>query len=365
MIERVPVSAMSLPFPAGPKRTWLPALFFLCAVLGSCSREKTPANPPVEPPQDRSVRTVPVEKGSIPSFRTIPGRITFDPSRYKRVMARVSAISTVELRRFPGDSVRKGQVVAVLKSPEFLTAETEVISVLKDRGPQDRSSGTLLSMAEEKLRYLGASREEISRLVAIRKPSARYEVRSPIDGTIVKTGEIEGSQVHPGDVLFEVSDLHHLWVKAFIYPGEESHVLKGSRVFIQTIHRPVRRVPAVVDQVYPMVDRRTRTIPIRINLPNPDLTFEPDLWVSVLVPEAAGRSGPFFLVPTRAIFENGQGTPRVIVAGGVSGYRIVDIKVAGIDGEKSMVRGDFHDGDRVVTDGLERLKARLSEKTVP
>lgn len=366
MIEHGTPSAFSSPFSVLFGRRVL-AVLVLLPILGlaACNREKGPASPKPSASSAPPVATAPVEKGSLPAYRTIPGRITFDPSYYKRVMARVSAISTVELRKFPGDAVRKGEVVAVLKSPEFLTAETEVVSVIKDRGPQGAPTGSLLAMAEEKLRYLGASRAEIDRLVATRTPTARYEVHSPIDGTIVKTGEIEGSQVHSGDVLFEVSDLHHLWVKAFIYPGEEGHVRKGSRVFIQTIHRPIRRVSAFVDQVFPMVDRKTRTIPIRISLPNPDLSFEPDLWVSVLVPEATGPSGPYYLVPTRSIFENERGSPSVIATGNGSDFRIVGVEVAGIDRETSMVRGDFRSGDRVVTDGLERLRARLSAKTAP
>jgi Cu(I)/Ag(I) efflux system membrane fusion protein len=364
MIGRGTLPAFPAAFSVLSRRRALALLAVLVPilVLAACSRDKGHAPPKPSGSSALPVTTVPVEKGSLPAYRTIPGRITFDPSYYKRVMARVSAISTVELRKFPGDTVRKGEVVAILKSPEFLTAETEVVSVIKDRGPRGASAGSLLSMAEEKLRYLGASRAEIDRLVSTRTPTARYEVHSPIDGTIVKTGEIEGSQVHSGDILFEVSDLHHLWVKAFIYPGEEGHVRKGSRVFIQTIHRPLRRVSAVVDQVFPMVDRKTRTIPIRISLPNPDLSFEPDLWVSVLVPESAGPTGSYYLVPTQSIFENERGTSSVIVTGNGSDYRIVAVEVAGIDGEKSMVRGDFRSGDRVVTDGLERLRARLLKK---
>lgn len=363
MTERGTLSALPSASPALFRRHAL-SLLVILATLGmtACNRDKGPASHKPSGPGSLPVSTVPVEEGSLPAYRTIPGRITFDPSYYKRVMARVSAISTVELRKFPGDTVRKGEVIAVLKSPEFLTAETEVVSVIKDRGPQGASTGSLLSMAEEKLRYLGASRAEIDRLVSTRKPTARYEVHSPIDGTIVKTGEIEGSQVHSGDILFEVSDLHHLWVKAFIYPGEEGHVGKGSRVFIQTIHRPIRRVSAVVDQVFPMVDRRTRTIPIRISLPNPDLSFEPDLWVSVLIPESTGPSGTYYLVPTQSIFENGRGTPSVIVTENGTDFRIMGVEVAGIDRGRSMVRGDFRAGDRVVTDGLERLRARLFKK---
>ena len=340
----------------------LVALWIFFLLCPACSRSHQvpvakvrPSSSPSLPP----IVTVPVQQGGFPAMRNIPGRITFNPVYYKRIMARVFAISTIQLKAFPGDFVHKGQVVAVLRSPEFLTAETEVVSVLNNRGQHSSSHTSLLSLAESKLRYMGASSEEIRRLLKTRMPSDRYAVRTPIDGTIVKTGEIEGSQVHPGDLLFEVSDLHHLWVKAFIYPGEEGQVRKGSRVLIRTLHPPVRQVEADVEQVFPMVDPLTRTIPIRITLPNPDLFFEPDLWVSVLIPVPPAFGQDLYTVPAKSVFENRQGKTSVLLQEGEGVFREVPVSVYAIDGDRSAVSGALRPGDRVVTTGLERARARI------
>ena len=319
-------------------------IFVLTSFVCSCSR--VPDNPrQTVSPGKIPVATVPIRPGSIKTFRTIPGRVTFDPRFYRRVMARVSAISTIRLRAFPGDSVRRGEVVAILKSPDFLAAESELVSVMNNRGGKIESPDSLLFLAKNKLVYMGASRKEIRRLMRTRRPSDRYEVRSPMDGTIVKTGEIEGSQVHPGDVLFEVSDLHHLWVKAFIYPGEEGRIRRGSLVRVRTLHPPVRQVQATVEQVSPMVDPMTRTIPIRIALANPGLSFEPDLWVSVLLPKAGFKKGPMFVVPERAIFENRYGQPNVIVRSRSGGFRRVAILTGASSQGETAVSGNFLDRD--------------------
>lgn len=337
------------------------AIIALCLGLTSCSRSHPaqtakPAALPVLP-----IESVAVQRGSFPAMRNIPGRVTFNPVYYKRVMARVSAISTVRLLAFPGDFVHKGQVVAVLRSPDFMTAETEVVSVLRNGGRRSASGNRLLSLSESKLRYLGASESEIRRLLKTLLPSDHYEVRTPIDGTIVKTGEMEGSQVHPGDILFEVSDLHHLWVKAFIYPGEEGQVRKGSPVEILTLHPPVLKVVAKVEQVYPMVDPVTRTIPIRISLPNPDLSFEPDLWVSVLIPIHSLSEKDLYIVPSRSVFESQQGKSGVLVQDKAGVFRSVPVLVEAINGDQSSVSGDFRPGDHAVTGGLERVRALLKE----
>ena len=330
--------------------------FLVLVFVGACSRK--PESLPLEPsPKDIPVKTVPVRPGTLSSFRSIPGRVTFDPHYYRRVMARVSAISTVRLRAFPGDHVRKGEVVAVLKSPDFLTAESELVSILNNRGGRLTPHDSLLSLARSKLVYMGASEEEIHRLLGTRKPTDRYEVRSPIDGIIVKTGEIEGSQVHPGDILFEVSDLRHLWVKAFIYPGEEGHITKGSPVWIRTLHDPGRKVSASIKEVSPMVDPLTRTIPIRIALSNTDLKLEPDLWVSVLIPRPALGKKTSFIVPSRSVFESRSGQLTVMVRDSSGHFRRVQIATGAADQGETSVSGDFQPGDLAVTVGLNRVRA--------
>ena len=298
-----------------------------------------------------------VRQGTLQSYRSVPGRITFNPHYYRRVMARVSAISTVRLRAFPGDSVRKGEVVAVLKSPDFLTAESELVSILNNRGGRLTPHDSLLALARSKLIYMGASEKEIHRLLETRRPVDRYEVRSPIGGTIVKTGEIEGSQVHPGDVLFEVSDLRHLWVKAFIYPGEEAHITKNSPVWIQTLHDPGRRVRAKIKEISPMVDPMTRTIPIRISLSNQDLTIEPDLWVSVLIPRPTFDTKTSFIIPSRSIFESRKGYLTVMVRDRSGEFRRIRVVLGASDRGQTAVSGKFRSEDQVVTVGLNRIRA--------
>jgi len=333
-------------------------------LLGSCSRkpESFSSSPSLA---KIPVKTVLVRPGTLQSFRSIPGRVTFDPHYYRRVMARVSAISTVRLRAFPGDHVRKGEVVAVLKSPDFLTAESELVSILNNRGGRLTPHDSLLALAKSKLVYMGASDQEIHRLLETRKPVDRYEVRSPIDGTIVKTGEMEGSQVHPGDVLFEVSDLRHLWVKAFIYPGEEGHITKKSPVWIQTLHDPDRMVPARIKEVSPMVDPMTRTIPIRIALSNQDLLLEPDLWVSVLIPRPSFGTKTSFIVPSGSIFESRTGHLTVIVRDITGQFRRVRVVLGATDRGQTAVFGKFRSGDQAVTVGLDRVRALVKKGPSP
>ncbi|MHB1563524.1 MAG: efflux RND transporter periplasmic adaptor subunit [Leptospirillum sp.] len=338
----------------------------LCStiILAGCSkhqenRSKAEVSQKEANPDD-FVKTVPIKKGRLSQEVIIPGRITFDPVHYRRVMSRVSALSTISIKAFPGDTVSKGQLLAVLRSRQFQTAEAEAVSVLESHRMNASGNRDLLSLALSKLRTLGASQNEIDRLIKTHKPSDRYEVRATIAGTIIKTGEIEGNQVHQGDWLFEISDLSHLWVDAYLYPGQERGITVGLPVSIRTLHPPFETIPAVITRVFPMADPLTRTIPIRISLKNPRHRFRPDLWVSVQIVPDLPQTG--YIVPNEALFQNQAGTLQVFVKRG-TGYIRLNVRKVAQNGREVLLEGPFLPDDLIVTEGLLRLRAMVGNNS--
>ena len=332
-------------------------------VLAGCTKhpgDQTKTGNSQEKPVNTTdfVKTVPIKKGHLSQEVIIPGRITFDPVHYRRVMSRVSALSTISIKAFPGDTVFKGELLAVLRSRQFQTAEAEAVSILESHRINASGNRDLLSLALSKLRTLGASQKEIDRLIRTHKPSDRYEVRATISGTIIKTGEIEGNQVHQGDWLFEISDLSHLWVDAYLYPGQERGITVGLPVSIRTLHPPFETIPAVITRVFPMADPQTRTIPIRISLSNPRHRFRPDLWVSVQILPDLPQEG--YIVPKEAIFQNQEGGLQVFVKRGTDYIRL-DVSKIAQNGQKALLSGPFLPDDLIVTEGLLRLRAIIGK----
>jgi Cu(I)/Ag(I) efflux system membrane fusion protein len=283
--------------------------------------------------------------------RTLLGQVTFDPAHYAQVMARVSALSVRRIRAFAGDAIRKGAPVLLLKSPDFLAAESELASVLNTPGRPGRIRG-IRTLAEQKLRLMGASDVEIARLERTRIPVDRYEVRSPLSGTIIRIAPSEGSQVKTGDLLFEVSDLTHLWVGAFLYPGEETGIRSGTAVVVTPLHERGVRGTGIVTRIAPFIDARTRTIPLRISLPNPAGVFKPDSWVRIRIPIARSGRGPSYLVPKVSVFRMKNRMTAVFILSGQGTPVSVPVSVLGIRGEDAEVEGGLSEGQKVVTAGL-------------
>ena len=322
----------------------------LLAFVAGCHREKPPSKPPAA---GSRLQSVPVRISTGPLLRTFLGQVATDPSASAQVMARLSALSVVSIQRFAGDRVRRGETVMVLKSPDFLSAESELASVLDNPGgAESHHVRGIRILAEQKLRLLGASQDEIERLERTRRPVDRYEVRSPISGILIRLGPAEGAQVRKGDLLFEVSDLTRLWVLAFLYPGQEAGIRSGEPVRVSSIHEDKTDGSGRILRIAPFIDPRTRTIPLRIGLENPNGTFRPDAWVRIRVPVAQPGGGPVYLVPDRAVVRTRNQKTAVYVVRGKKGPLELPVSVLGRKGPDVEVLGEFRTDDRVVTEGL-------------
>lgn len=318
----------------------------------SCQRHEPPKAPPAPPPSPSSA---PVLSAGKEIDRDLLGQVKPDPRSTSQVMARIPALSVLSIDRFPGDRVQEGERVMVLLSPDFFAAESELASILSSSGGGQVRG--IRRLAVRKLRLLGASREEIARLEKTGSPTNRYEVRSPRSGTLMQLGPSVGSRVATGDLLFAVSDLRHLWVSAFLYPGEEAGLVKGTSVRVFPLHDLSKGRAGTVLRVAPFIDPRTRTIPLRIGIDNAGLLFRPDAWVHVRVPIRSESGKPLLRLPPESVVRRKDGETGVFRLQPAVPPRFVPVAVLGREKGEMVVSGALKAGDRVAVRGLLPLLA--------
>ncbi|HEV7989981.1 MAG TPA: efflux RND transporter periplasmic adaptor subunit, partial [Candidatus Binataceae bacterium] len=235
---------------AAAKRAYVTALASLViaspalSVLGGCdSPPSSPAVAETMPPdvsilvrradgRELMTRVPRAQEGSIGIVKEVPlpgileavGQVTFDDRLVSTIISRVTG-RIEELRASQWDTVRRGEPVMSLYSPDFMTAQAEYLEADNSpgtsggTGPQAGAFGmpaggfgmaaNLKAAAMRKLELLGFSPADI---VAIRTPSASVWMRAPIGGIIVSKNAIRGQQVNPGDQLFSLATLERVWI---------------------------------------------------------------------------------------------------------------------------------------------------------
>jgi membrane fusion protein, heavy metal efflux system len=220
----------------------------------------------------------------------------------------------LEVLKKAGDAVKAGEVMAVLNSRELADAKSAYIESIhhleftriaaereedlwrkKISAEQDylqakhlfERTGLEEDLAVQKLVALGIPAASVVGILSESKGSLpRYEVRAPMDGTVLERNVTVGEAVDANESIFVVADFSSVWVEATVYARDLAVVQEGQQATVMSADLG-REATGQIDYIGPMVGRETRAATARLILPNPGGQWRPGLFVSVrLVREA-------------------------------------------------------------------------------
>jgi Cu(I)/Ag(I) efflux system membrane fusion protein len=190
------------------------------------------------------------------------GTIDVDERRLARISARVAGRVDKLFVDFTGTHVRKGEPLVWIYSPNLSSSIDELLVARRSHdAPLERA-------ARERLILWGMSEEQVERILAQGKSETHVEVLSPQDGTVLAKPVVSGQYVSEGTELYEVADLSVVWLNARVFEGESALVRVGLPVSIVARALPGERLEGYVAFVDPLVDPATRTVRVRIDIPN-------------------------------------------------------------------------------------------------
>jgi cobalt-zinc-cadmium efflux system membrane fusion protein len=224
-----------------------------------------------------------------------------------------------------------------------------------------------LHTAEAHLHALGLTDQEIFAFRAEDHPTARFAIRSPIDGTVVEIAGTLGQSVEGTAPLFTVGDLSRLWVLADVYESQLGAVRLGAGAEIAVPAAPGRTFRGTVEAIGDVVDEKTRTVTVRIAVPNADRALKPGMFGTARIAGApavaeAGQDGGV-VVPREAVQKLGE-RHVVFVPAGENRFRPVEVELGADRGSEIEIGAGISAGTPVVTRGAFTLKSELSKESL-
>ncbi len=313
--------------------------------------------------------------GEVQSEIELPGEIALNGHRTAQIVARIPGM-VGELNVALGDVVNAGQVVSILISRELADAKADYLAAMQReelaaasfaREEQlwaDRISSEQefietrhghsearihTRSARQKLVSMGLSEQQISDLPA--EPDSlltRFAIRAPFAGSIITRNAQRGEVVAEDTAIFRVADLRTVWLDLYVPDRELGRIRTGHAV---TLVEPaeVSGFRGNVEYIHPIVDGRSRTVLVRITLPNPDGLLRPGQFVTarvaaehVSVPVAVAREAIQYLNDEPVVFvrEGGEFIARTVVLGG-STTDLVAVTSGLKPGEQMATRNSF------------------------
>ena len=298
------------------------------------------------------------------------GRVAYDETRIARIHPKVEGWIEKVYVDFTGKLVQKNQPLLDVYSPALLSTQQEFLlaakarKTLADSSFPEISSGALSLYESSRRRLLlwDIDEKTIDEIERTGEPRKALTLYSPIQGFVLARNAYDRQRITPETELYTVADLSNVWVLADVYEYEIPQIKIGQSAALDLSYFSGKTLRGTVDYIYPEVEATTRTLKVRIQVPNPGYVLKPDMYANVTFQIDYGTQ---VAVPAEAVLnsgaeqiafvahENGFFEPRKIQIGPeVEGFYVV---LFGLEpGERVVTSANF------LIDSESRLKSAMA-----
>jgi cobalt-zinc-cadmium efflux system membrane fusion protein len=316
----------------------------------------------------------------------VSGRVETDASRIARVGSPVAG-RILKLNAFEGETVRAGAVLATLHSTNLSDTQMSLIKAYSDqtlaeaatrraeqlveadvigRAELERRRAEVVqasaeaSSYETQLRGLGMTGAQMKALQNTRRLSADYPIVTPRGGTVLERKVTVGQVVQPADPAYTIADLSSVWIVANV-PEEEAGMLrKGLEISVRIPARPEQQIHGVLSYVAPTVDPSTRTVEVRMDLPNRQGLFKPDELASVTF---NGHTERKLTIPQTAIVRE-ENKDYVFVQTAANHFLLREVELGDESNDERVVVSGVSASELIVLDGAFHLNNQRKQDAI-
>ena len=250
------------------------------------------------------VRTAVAQTSEISRKIETVGFVRYDDHLTSHVHTRVDGwIEKLNVRAV-GDPVRKGDVLFEMFSQVIGSSSGDLIRAV------DAGDRRIIDAARGKLVSLGMSNAQIAKVEASGEIARNIEVLAPKDGVVISIEAAEGMYLQPNVRAMSLTDTNAVWLIVDVFERDMARLTDDMHAVARFDHLSGRTFEGKIDYIYPELDAKTRTLPVRLRFDNAEGLLRPNMFGSVsLIPN---QSHMALTVPTEAIIRTGS-AERVIL----------------------------------------------------
>lgn len=316
-----------------------------------------------EQQQLANIRIDVVQKHSLIEKISIPGRVVFDERRVAHLTARVPG-RVEQVYAFFGDRVENDALLATIYSPDYLSAQAEIIqaeerlqaAASRRDSLELRMARAIFESARRKLLVMGATENDLGEVISGHVPKTFLEIRAPHAGAITETNDILGHFVEIGTTLFHLVDISRVWVMADVYEKDLAKIRPGVAVEIQVPAYPGEKFPGRLATIFDVLDETSRTVKARIEVENPAGKLKPQMFGETHILVTGHTNG--IVISAESLMKEDSKT-FVFVALNDTTFERREVSLGSAVDSLVEVRNGLKQGEKVVTKGSFQLKSEL------
>ena len=289
------------------------------------------------------------------------GKVTYDQDKVVKLYPMASG-NVMEVKVSLGDYVKKGEVLAVVRSTEIAGVENDIVSARANLAVSEKNLAASEDMFKSGMisgkEYTAAVKETEKARSELKKgktvlsiyggSNSNFIVKSPIAGYIVEKLVNPNMQIRPDNSsnLFTISDLKRVWVLANVYETDISNIKVGEKVTVTTLSYPDKQFEGQIDKIYNVLDPDNKTMKVRIQLDNKENLLKPEMFANVIVNQINGIS--MLSVPSNCVvFDRNKNW--VIVYKGKCDVQARPVEIVKSTRKLTYIKSGVKSGEKVIT----------------
>ena len=293
-----------------------------------------------------------VQRGPLQRIVRTVGQVATAESRLADVTTKIDGFVDQVFVDATGMAVRRGQPLLTLYSPMLVAAQEELLTATRLAASVDSSDGepwrqaqSLVEAARRRLAYWDISAEQIERLERSGEVTKTLTLVAPFDGVVLEKMVVAGQSVMPGMKLYRLANLSTVWIEGEVFEQDLSYVKLGALARVELTAYPGRSFAGRVSFVYPVVDEQSRTVRVRVVLPNASGALKPGMYGTLYFDARLGDQ--VLSVPAEAVVMTGERN-LVFVVAAAGALEPRDVTLGARAGDRVEVLSGLNEGERIV-----------------
>lgn len=250
---------------------------------------------------------------------------------------------------FTGESVKEGQLIAKIYSPDLLTAQQELLEAAKLQDLQP----LLLDAAKEKLRLWKVSEEQINKILQSGSVSPYVNIHANTSGVVIAKNVNQGDYINQGSVLYTISNLSKLWAIFDAYETDLPFLKVGDQLEYTLQSIPGKVYKGRIAFINSMIDASSRTAKIRVEADNRDRNLKPEMYATAKITAPLKGYSKEMVIPKSAVLWTGKRSIVYVKQPNTStpAFRLREIILGPSLGDQYVIMSGLENGEEIVTNG--------------
>ena len=277
------------------------------------------------------------------------GKVQADERLLQNQVAHIGGRIDKLFVNFTGEAVHKGQLLAMIYSPELVTAQQELLEAAKSK----QSQPEIYEASKQKLLQWMLTENQIAQIESSGKVKTNFEVYSNTSGIVTAKRVATGDHVSEGSVLFDIANLSNVWVLFDAYESDLPFLKVGNTISFGLQALPGTNFSANIQFIDPVIDPVNRVAKVRVEVSNSGGKLKPEMFATGVVKANLNEFKDKLVIPRSAVLWTGKRSivyvkqPNAVEIN----FKMREIELGPMLGNSYVVESGLKEGEEIVTDG--------------